>query len=322
MKEVLVTIPVQEKHKKYLEGIGAGMHFTYLNSRKEATKELMREASIILGNVPTAVLSAAEKLEFLQLDSAGATAYTEPGVLPDGVRLCNATGAYGRTIAEHMVAMIFAMKKKLPVYRDQMKEHRWQDAGNVTLIDGSTTLVLGMGDIGGKFARKMHALGSRVLAVRRHKTECPEYIDGMYQMSQLEELLPQADIIACSLPETKETIHLLNKERLTLMKPDAVLINVGRGNLIPTEDLLETLKAGRPGAAAIDVAEMEPLPEDSPLWEVPNLLITPHIAGNYHTTDILESIVRIAGENLQAYLCGEPLKNEVDFSTGYRKFTE
>lgn len=320
MKKILVTIPVQQKHKEYLEKIGEGVEFEYAYRASGATKEQVENANIILGNVKVDDLRGAKNLEFLQLDSAGAAQFTEPGLLGERVKLCNATGAYGRSIAEHMLAQVFILKKKLNIYQDNMKQHQWRDEGNVTTIFGSTTLVLGLGDIGGEFAKRMHALGSRVIGIRRNKADKPEYLDELYQMDKLEELLPQADIIACSLPGTKATYHLFDSKKFALMKKDAILLNVGRGNLISTEELIKALEDGAIGGAAIDVAEIEPLPADSPLWDTKNLLITPHIAGNYHTQDILDTAVWIAGENLKAYLAGEPLKNEVDFETGYRKF--
>lgn len=322
MKKILVTIPVLQEHREYLEEIGKGMEFEYANRSAKATKEQVERANIILGNVKANYLKDAKKLEFLQLDSAGAAQYTEPGVLREGVKLCNATGAYGRSIAEHMLAQVFALKKKINLYNDNMKEHKWQDEGEIGTIFGSTTLVLGLGDIGGEFAKRMHALGSRVIGIRRNKAKKPEYLDGLYQMEQLEELLKEADIVACSLPGTKETYHLFDGKKFDLMKKDAILINVGRGSLVETNELIAALEEGKIAGAAIDVAEIEPLPQDSPLWDTKNLLITPHVAGNYHTRDILNTAVLIAGENLKAFLEGKPLKNEVDFLTGYRKFVK
>ncbi len=319
MKEVLVTIPVQEEHRGYLEAIGADMHFTYVNRKEAATREMVRNADYILGNVKTEYLPQAQNLKFLQLDSAGANEYVRPGVLPEGVKLCNATGAYGVTIAEYLISVVFALKKKLPMYEENRKKHSWHDEGIVTNITGSKTLVLGLGDIGGTFARKMSALGSKVIGVRRNPAEKPEYLEGLYQMDALEELISDADIVVCTLPETAETYHLLDERKLRLMKPSAVLVNIGRGSLIPTKDLVRVLKEGVIAGAAIDVAEQEPLPEDSPLWETPNLIITPHVSGNYHTQDILDKAVKIAGENFRAFLEGKPLRNEVDFVTGYRK---
>ncbi len=317
MKEVLVTIPVQEEHRRYLEEIGKGMHFTYACRKEGAAREMVWRADYILGNVKPEYLPQAEKLQFLQLDSAGANEYVRPGILPAGVKLCNATGAYGVTIAEYLVGVVFALKKKLYLYEENRMKHSWHDEGMVTNIAGSKTLVLGLGDIGSTFARKMNALGSKVTGVRRSFMEKPEYLEGVYQMNALEELLPDADIVVCTLPETTETYHLLDERKLRLMKPEAVLINIGRGSLIPTQDLIRVLEENIIAGAAIDVAEQEPLPEDSGLWKAANLIITPHVAGNYHTQDILDKAVKIAGENLRAFLEGKALRNEVDFTTGY-----
>lgn len=319
MKEVLVTIPVQEEHRRYLEEIGKGMHFTYACRKEGAAREMVWRADYILGNVKPEYLPQAEKLQFLQLDSAGANEYVRPGILPAGVKLCNATGAYGVTIAEYLVGVVFALKKKLYLYEENRMKHSWHDEGMVTNIAGSKTLVLGLGDIGSTFARKMNVLGSKVTGVRRSFMEKPEYLEGVYQMNALEELLPDADIVVCTLPETTETYHLLDERKLRLMKPEAVLINIGRGSLIPTQDLIRVLEENIIAGAAIDVAEQEPLPEDSGLWKAANLIITPHVAGNYHTQDILDKAVKIAGENLRAFLEGKALRNEVDFTTGYRK---
>ena len=147
-------------------------------------------------------------------------------------------------------------------------------------------------------------------------------MDEMYQMEELDSLLGRADIVACFLPGTSQTTHLLGRERLSKMKDGAILLNAGRGSLIPMEDLLEALNSGKLGGAALDVVEQEPLPKDSPLWDIPNLLITPHISGNYHMRQIREMIIEIAAENLKAVLSGGRIKNEVDFQTGYRKFQE
>ena len=319
MKEVLVPIPVQEEHRRYLETIGKDMHFTYAYRKEGATREMVEQADYILGNVKAEYLPQARHLKLLQLDSAGADEYVQPNVLPAGVKLCNATGAYGLTIAEYLLGVVFALKKKLTLYEDNRKKQRWHDEGMVTNIAGSRTLILGLGDIGDTFARKMNALGSKVTGIRRSPADKPEYLEGLYQMDALEKQLPCADIVVCTLPGTAETFHLLDERKIRLMNPSAILINIGRGSLIPTQDLVRVLEDGVIAGAAIDVAEQEPLPEDSPLWNAPNLILTPHVAGNYHTQDILDKAVKIAGENFQAFLEGRSLQNEVDFVTGYRK---
>jgi phosphoglycerate dehydrogenase-like enzyme len=325
MKNIVVTIPVEDHHKTKLENALAGVldrskiHFTYV-AQKEVTREIVEDAEVILGNVPPSYLKGAAGLKLMQLDSAGAANYTQPGILPVGVKLANATGAYGMAISEHMLGAVLMLMKNLNKYQDNMKAHTWKDEGKVKSIADSVTLVVGLGDIGGQFAKKMHMLGSRVIGVRKNKAEKPDYLEGLYQMDALDDLLGKADIIACSLPGTEETAGMFHKERMNKIKKGAILINVGRGSLIPTEDLIEALKSKRLSGAAVDVTETEPLPSDSPLWDAPNLLITPHVSGNYHMRQILETIVDIAAYNLKEIYAGGSIKNEVDFQTGYRKF--
>ncbi len=327
MMKVLVTIPVEQEHREYLEKIGKKigektgktLEFYYV-PRGGATKEQVLQADIILGNVPPEFLKDAKHLKFLQLDSAGAVEYASDKVIPEGAKLANATGAYGLAISEYMLGCVLMLRKKLNLYQDNMKRHEWKDEGMVLSIADTVTLVVGLGDIGGQFARKMSDLGSRVIGVRRNQSKCPDYLDELHLTEELDELLPRADIVACSLPGTAETEGMFHLERLKKMKKGAILLNVGRGSLIPSEALLEVLESGHLGGAAIDVAEIEPLPASSPLWDAPNLLITPHVSGNYHMKQILDTAVKIAGENLSAFLEGKELKNEVDFSTGYRKF--
>lgn len=327
MREVLVTIPVEPQHKICLENAvpssegGRELHFTYL-AKENVTQEMVENAEVILGNVNPEYLRRAGRLKLLQLDSAGAASYTVPGVMPPNAQLANATGAYGLAVSEHMLASVLMLVKKLHLYQQNMQSHQWKDEGQVSSIRDSVTLVIGLGDIGGQFAKRMHALGSHVIGVRRNQAKRPDYVDEMYQMEELDSLLGRADIVACSLPGTPQTEHLINKERIAKMKDGAFLINAGRGSLIPTKDLCEALYSGKLGGAAIDVAEQEPLPEDSMLWNAPNLLVTPHISGNYHMRQIKELIVEIAADNLKAVMSGGRIKNEVDFQTGYRKFQE
>lgn len=317
MREIIVTLPVDPAQRQAFAALAPDAHFTYTD-KKHVTAEEVAEAEVILGNLPAALLSGAKKLKWLQLNSAGAESYTRPGVLPAGVQLTNASGAYGLAISEHMVALVLAWMKKLPLYGAHQQNGAWQDEGPVRSVFGARTLVVGLGDIGGEFARRMHALGSRVTGIRRSRAALPPYLDALYQMDALDSLLPEMDIVAICLPGTEKTRHLFDRARLAKMKQDALLVNVGRGNIVDTDALNDALQSGALGGACLDVTDPEPLPQAHPLWRAPGALITPHIAGGYHLEETLRRIIALCQRNLKAYLADAPLENLVDPTTGYR----
>ncbi|MGF0033530.1 D-2-hydroxyacid dehydrogenase [Bariatricus sp. SGI.154] len=318
MKRVLVVLPVQERHKEKLEKAGEGCIFTY-SPVKEVTEDMIAEAEIIIGNAPAAKIGASDRLELLQLNSAGADQYIKPGILSDKTILTNATGAYSKAVAEHMFAMMFMLQKKLHLYRDAQAKAQWTDEGTVCSITDATVLVVGLGDIGLHFARMAKALGAYTIGVKRRISECPEGVDELYTTDQLDEVLPRADVIVSFLPGTKATYHIYTKERFALMKKNALFLNGGRGNAVDADVLYEVLGGHQIAAAGIDVTEPEPLPSEHPLWSLANVMITPHISGQYHLPETFERVVDISAENLSAYLNDRPLRNIVDFTTGYKK---
>lgn len=315
---VTVLIPTQERHRRLLEASAPDFSFHY-SSPEAVTQEELDHTDILIGNPPQGMLHGSPRLQWLQCNSAGVEPFLQPGVLHSKTLLTNATGAYGLAISEHMLGMLLEIFKKLHLYRDAQHQHQWQSLGQVRSIEGSTVLVLGMGDIGGEFARRVKALGAHVIGVRRTDTRCPDYADEVHLTADLDQLLPLADVVAVSLPGTRETAGLLDRRRIALMKEGAVVLNVGRGSIIDTEALCDALESGHLGGAGLDVTDPEPLPAGHRLWDIPNAVITPHISGFYHLPETLERIVRISAANLKAYTEGLPLKNLVDFSTGYRK---
>lgn len=318
-RKILVTIPMEEEHKRKIASIASDAEVIYLTPDK-AEKSIVQEAEIILGNVSIDAVRGSKNLKWLQLNSAGANQYTEEGILLEGTILTNATGAYGLAIAEHMLSMVLNLQKKLNLYIINQKEHMWRDEGPVTSIYGSKTLVVGLGDIGGEFAMRMHALGSKVYGIKRNKSEIPEYLEDIYQLDKLDDILHEFDIVALSLPETKETKNLFNSHKFQKMKTGAILLNVGRGSTVHTTDLCEALNSGKLGGAGLDVVDVEPLPVESPLWNAKNLILTPHVSGGYHLKETLERIRKISIENLKSFYEKKTMKNLVDFKTGYRKF--
>jgi Phosphoglycerate dehydrogenase and related dehydrogenases len=318
-KHILVTLPVEERHKKMLEDAFPSGTFQYC---PWPTKPDLRQAEIIIGNVPPALLAAAERLEWLQLGSSGADQFTQQGVLKEGVLLTSSTGAYGLGISEYLVSGTLLLLNRMNQYLVNQLGHRWHDEGDIRSIYGSRTLILGLGDIGTEYGKRMQALGSSVTGIRRHTGGKPEWLDALYTMDALDNELAKADIVAMALPNTPSTRQLMNFERLSLMKKNAILLNVGRGSAIVTGDLVRALNEGLIAGAYLDVTDPEPLPPDHPLWTAKNAVVTPHIAGNFHLQETFERGVRIACENLRLYGAGLPLKNTVDFETGYRKLEE
>lgn len=332
-KRALVTIPTGERHRNLLQQAAPGWEFrfrgtdTLVCAPQEAlpgqpvTQEDVDWAQVILGNVPAAMLHGSPALEWLQTNSAGVEAYIQPGVLAGDTLLTNATGAYGLAIAEHMLGMLLELFKKLELYRDAQKSGAWQSQGAVKAVYGSTVLVLGMGDIGGEFAARCKALGAKVIGVRRSPRPCPEYADEVHLLEDLDSLLPHADVVAVTLPGTDATRGLMSRERLAKMKEGAVLLNVGRGFIVDTEALCDALERGHLSGAGVDVTDPEPLPPTHRLWNIPTAVVTPHISGFYHLRETHERIVGIFLENLRHFQAGEPLRNLVDFATGYRKLS-
>jgi phosphoglycerate dehydrogenase-like enzyme len=315
-KNILVLIPVNEKHKKLLEEKAPSANFIYASDQSLDAAQV-QNANIIIGNPPVSMIKGSKKLQWLQLQSAGVGEYAEKDVLPEGVVLTNASGAYGLAISEYMLSVLLELYKKLHLYRDNQSDGNWSYLGQVKSIHNSTALIVGLGDIGGEFAKRVKALGAYTIGIRRKDSNKPEYLDELHFMDELEALLPSADIIALSLPGTKLTNKIINERTLKLMKRDAVLINVGRGNTIDTDALCDSLESGHLLGAALDVTDPEPLPKEHRLWKIKNAIITPHVSGGFSLQETHDRIIKISAANLEAFLCDKSLGSVVDLSAGY-----
>ena len=315
-KNILVTWELTEAQRRLLESACPDGELRYVPSG-EVTAETLRDTTAVLGNLPPARLKDAPQLEWVQLGSAGANGYCDPGALEERVVLTNASGAYGLAISEHMIGMLLMLQKKLDRYYDNQKRQLWQDEGSVTGIWNSRTLVLGMGNLGTEFAKRMAAMGSHAVGLRRSEKPKPDCFEEQYGMEQLDAELAKADVVALCLPGTGLTAQILDARRLSLMKPTAILLNSGRGVLVDNLALARALGEHRLAGAALDVTDPEPLPAGHPLWDAPNTLITPHVSGGYHMKETFELVLSIAAENLSRYSQGLPLKHQVDRSVGY-----
>ncbi len=219
-------------------------------------------------------------------------------MLPEDVILTNATGAYGPSVAEHMLAVLFSLQKKLHLYRDNQNQCEWQDEGGIMSLYGGTLLIVGLGDIGLYFARLMKNFDYHIIGIKRRPGQVPQDIDELHTMNDLDKLLPEADVVLSVLPDSKATRNIFNKDRFEKMKNTAILLNAGRGSAVNTEDLCEALIQGQIYGAGLDVTDPEPLQTQHKLWNVENVIITPHVAGDFHHPATLYRIVDIVAGNL------------------------
>ena len=313
-KKILVLLPVTEEDKEYLVSRASGAaqpcRFVF-SSLEEATEEDIASSQIIIGRFPVDKVKTATSLEWLQVPMAGTDAYVVPGAMPDNVVLTNGAGAYGLAVSEYMLASSLALVRRFPEYARRQAERNWKPVGHISSIEDSTVIVLGLGDIGGRYAKKMKALGAYVIGFRKTNREKPEYVDEQYTLDKLPEIIGRADIVSMILPATEETKNLMDARLLRRMKKGSYLINAGRGNAVDLKALREALDEGRIAGAALDVTSPEPLPADDPLWKYENVLITPHVAGNLWLRQTVQNVIRIAGNNLNRYLNGEPLDHVV-----------
>lgn len=315
---VLMLMPMDEEAKKQLEASAPEGSFTYTKA-SEATDAQVEKADVIIGNLPPARLQNAKNLKWMQLNSAGTNGYLEQEIFKGQAQLTNATGSYGLAISEHMLGVMLYFYKRLNQYHQNHKARLWRDEGVVRSVEGARVLIVGLGDIGGEFAKRLKALGAVTVGVRRSDTRKPEYLDELYLTEELDRLLPEADVVAIAVPGLESTAKMFDKKRLSLMKKDALLINVGRGTVVDTDALCALLDEGHFMGVALDVTDPEPLPEDHRLWGYPNVLITPHVSGGYHLRQTYERILGIAVKNLALFVNGKELDNQVDFQSGYTK---
>ena len=324
LKRGLVLFPAEEATRQRLEKENAGkcvFQYRQAHWSREEYHTALENADIIIGEPRNGDFAHCKKLELMQSPSSGVNGYVQGGCFPKNAMLCSSTGQYGNVLAEHMLAMTLSLCRRLPEYHAQQRDHIWALRKFDKQLEGCTVLILGAGDIGTTLARWLRPMVGEIIGVRRVVRDHPDCYDRMVTPDGLEEVLPVADIVLCALPHTPETAGLLNRYRLGLMKRDAVLVNGGRGGLIDQDALCELLQAGHFWGVGLEVTDPEPLPPEHPLWDQPRLMITPHAAGNSFgpgsplERKIWDHMIR----NVAAYLSGRPVKNQIDFTTGYRK---
>lgn len=321
LQQILISTATKPEHREKILACFPDAQVRFARFSELTDQDLARFDAVV-GNPNLDQLKKMTNLKMLQLESSGVIRdYLQLKDLRPGAVLCSASGAFGQAISEHMLGALLMLMKNLHQYRDDMKQGLWKNRGTVYSPRGMTVLLIGAGSIGRDFARLMKPMGAVTIGLKRTPGQPDEDFDRMYTMEQLDSLLPEADVVAMSLPETELTKGLMDRRRFELMKDGSYLLNVGRGSAINQEDLLWALDSGKLRGASIDVTVPEPLPADHPLWQRDNLLLTPHISGFFQLRQTHDNVIDIACRNLKAYPDG-PYIAQTDFESGYRKSGE
>ena len=266
------------------------------------------------------VMRAAKRLRWVQSQGAGVEwTANVPELVESDVVLTNTRGAHAGTIAEHAFGLLISLTRGLPALYANQRERKWgrPEGWNPIGLSGLTFGTIGLGRIGSALAQRAHGFDMKVIAVDANPQDVrrPDYVEQLWGLDGLPELLRSADVVAVAIPFTRETKGMIGPEQLAQMKSSAYLLVVSRGGIVDETALVSALRAGRLAGAGLDVTSQEPLPAESPLWDAPNLLLTPHCSGNSRQTT--EMAWQILADNVGRFVRSEPLNNVVDKSRGY-----
>jgi len=293
----------------------------HLPNYERVTEEIADADIAISWSLRGEQIKAARKLRWIHSTAAAVHQLMTPALRASDIVVTNARDVHGPVVAEHAIALAFALAKRLPQAVKHQQERHWSQQNLWNLqprpreLSGATMVIVGLGGIGKPLARLAKSLGMRVVGVREHPERGSEIADTVYGFEELDRALSEGAFVVLAVPVTAKTHPLMNAARLAHLKPDAYLINVGRGVLIDEDALVKALQAKSFAGAALDVTTQEPLPPESPLWLMENVFITPHIAGL--TERMWERHYAHYTENLRRYLASEPLLWVVDKERGY-----
>lgn len=265
-------------------------------------------------------LDRANRLKWIQTAGAGVERVVSDGFGDRGIVLTNGSGVMAPNMAEHIIGMMLAFARGFPALMDGQQAHSWKNGvgmDTVFELGGQSALLIGLGDIALATAQRLKAFGVQVIGVRRSQSGegPPPHVDRVVSIAELDSVLGDADHVISSVPHTAETVHMFDGDRFARFKDGAYFYNVGRGTSVVQPALIKALESGKLGGAGLDVTDPEPLPENDPLWDAPNVFITAHTAGA--TPFFRQRVLDLFGENLRRYQAGEDLLNSVDIGRGY-----
>ncbi|MFQ6095246.1 MAG: D-2-hydroxyacid dehydrogenase [Candidatus Bathyarchaeia archaeon] len=319
IKVIVTTDILLEEHLKRISQVSERVKVEKCLDKEEILKAV-KDAEIIVGWLfDSEIFHAATSLKWFHAASAGVERFLFKEFVESPVILTNSSGIHRAPMAEVAMAFILCFAKNLPGFMSLKAKKKWARRGDplrdVDELTGKTLGVLGLGNVGMEVSSRGKCFGMRVMAVDCRTVRRPTYVDEVMGLWGLDRILTKSDYLVITVPLTSETRHMIGERELRLMKSDAYLINVSRGAVVDQGALVKALKEGWIAGAGLDVFEEEPLPEDSELWDLENVIITPHISGG--TPHYAERLTDIFCENLKRYLEGRPLINLVDKRAGY-----
>ena len=302
--------PHEDWPEKIREAV-SGCQVKLFHRAEEAIQDI-KDADAAYGDIGPELLVHANKLRWIQAPAAGPPAgYYHEALINSPVVVTNQRGIYNDYISAHIMAFLLAFSQHLDRYIPQQLNRQWRPVEPAVYLPDSTALIIGVGGIGTETARLCAAFGMRVIGVDPRTPDPPPYVAELHRPEALDDLLGKADFVIMTTPETPQTRRRMNAKRFRLMKPTAYFINIGRGACVILDDLVEALRSKWIAGTGLDVFQMEPLPADHPLWTMPGVLMTPHVAA-YQAPYMAERRTAILIENCKRFARGEPLLNVVD----------
>jgi phosphoglycerate dehydrogenase-like enzyme len=316
-RKIVIVQDISEAHEKQIRSVAKDWELIH-GKDSEVWLPHLDDAEIVVGwnsTVAKHCLQPDSQLRWVQNWGAGVDKMPLAAMEEFGVILTNSSGVHPNPISETVFGMMLGLTRNIHLsVRNQLK-HKWESVGELGEIHGKTIGIIGAGSIGLEIAKLSKVFGMKVIGVKKTISESV-YVDHMVTLEHLDEVLAESDYVVVTLPHTRETNQVLGRDQFAMMKPTAYFINIGRGGTVDTQALIEALQSGKIAGAGLDVFEVEPLPEDSPLWDLDNVIMTPHNSGNtiYYQDRAMHIFVR----NLMDYVEGrEPQLNRVDFNEQY-----
>lgn len=319
--KLLISFDLPDAYVKKIQGVSADVKVLQSSDEKELLHLVENVGILFAGAFSLEIFLKAKNLKWIQTVGAGVNRFLFPEVVKSHVIITSAGGVHPIPISEHVIGLMLSLCRKLHFFIRNQMERKWERngaelMGQIEELPGKTVGIMGLGRIGSEVAKKTKCLGMKVIATKRNPTVSkPIYVDKLVNPENLKELLAESDFVVLTLPLTKETEGMIGEAQLRSMKRTSYLINVARGKIIQEDKLIQALKEGWIAGAGLDTFETEPLPNNSELWTMKNVIITPHVAGS--TPHYFERLTNIFCENLNRFINNEPLINVVDKTTGY-----